>query len=57
MKKSLKASYTVEASMLMPLVLFFYLSGICTRDLLMSGSSKGIGLLCTITGIIGCRYF
>ena len=53
MKKSLKASYTVEASMLMPLVL----SGICTRDLLMSGSSKGIGLLCTITGIIGCRYF
>ena len=27
MKKSLKASYTVEASMLMPLVLFFIFQG------------------------------
>ena len=56
MKKSLKASYTVEASMLMPLVLFFIFQGFALGISLCQEVQKA-GLLCTITGIIGCRYF
>ena len=51
MKKNVKASYTIEASIV------FYLSGICTWYFFMSGSTEGIGLFYAATGIIGCRYF
>lgn len=55
MKKNVKASYTIEASMVMPLILFFIFSGICTWYFFMSGSTEGIGLFYAATGIIGCR--
>ena len=48
MKKNVKASYTIEASMVMPLILFFIFQGFALDKYVNSLHN---------TGIIGCRYF
>ena len=56
MKKSLKASYTVEASMVMPLVLFFIFQGFALGISLCQEVQKA-SVYSARLGIIGCRYF
>ena len=53
MKKSLKASYTVEASMLMPLVLFFIFQGAAPEKWMLEA---GEYTMSRFAGLYGLSY-